>query len=211
MIHDTLPTVTMKQTSKLNGFCKDAMIGPAPLISAMGVKAGLTTSSLKTKESLKRKGSFVDSNVSKPPPKKRRKYKSVRFSDMASVIVRPISDDELKEQWLQPHEYKVIDTRRRESLHEWKRLLLQGQPLDKTGPFCVDEEEHCFRGLEQLLDPQQMMARKLNHIQYRQVLLQEQHFQRYHGFSDPYVLRQLSELFGLQSTHRAQLRAVVDE
>lgn len=129
--------------------------------------------------------------------------KSVSFSNMASVLMRPISHEELNQRWIQPIEYKLIETKRRETIRAWSNVEGNVSRLD-----C---EEHCLTGLEQILTPQQTLARKFTNLKCRRLLLEEQRLQKCNGFYDPERLKQLSQLFSRQTAHRAHLRAVLDQ
>ena len=127
--------------------------------------------------------------------------KTVSFSALANVAVREISREELNNAWIQPEEYSKIEEGRKRCLDTVKRALLGRAPTP-------DPSEYCIQGLEQQLSPKQVLERKLKNMQYRRLLLEEQHVQRCCGVSDPGALQNLSELFSQQATRRAQRRAI---
>lgn len=127
--------------------------------------------------------------------------KSVSFSALANVSVREISREELNASWIQPEEYSEIEQERKQCLETIKRALLGEAP-------APNPTEYCIYGLEQQLSPKQVLERKLKNMQYRRLLLEEQHAQRCCGVSDPQALQTLSELFSQQATRRAQRRAL---
>ena len=130
--------------------------------------------------------------------------KSVSFSSFANVTVREISREELSECWIQPEEYSQIEEGRKRCLDQVKRALLGRAPTP-------DPSEYCIHGLEQQLSPKQVLERKIKNMQYRRLLLEEQHAQRCCGVSDPQALQKLSELFSQQATRRALRRALSTE
>lgn len=127
--------------------------------------------------------------------------KSVSFSALANVSVREISREELNASWIQPEEYSEIEQGRKRCLLTIKRALLGEAPMPNPS-------EDSIHGLEQQLSPKQVLERKLKNMQYRRLLLEEQHAQRCCGVSDPQALQSLSELFSLQASRRAQRRAL---
>jgi hypothetical protein len=127
--------------------------------------------------------------------------KNVSFSTVANVQVRAISREELNKAWIQPAEYCQIDQSRKRVLETIKRALVGEAP-------CPDPSE--FNGLEQHISSKQSFERKLKNMQYRRMLLEEQHMQRSCGFSNPEAIQALSELFSQQASRRAQRRAVSD-
>jgi ribosome biogenesis protein Tsr3 len=131
----------------------------------------------------------------------RKAKKNVSFSTLANVQVRPISREELSESWIQPEEYSQIDRSRKRSLETLKLALVGEVP-------CPDPTE--FSGLEQHISPKQVLERKLKNMQYRRMLLEEQHMQRSCGVSNPEAIQALSELFSQQASRRAQQRALSD-
>lgn len=130
--------------------------------------------------------------------------KSVSFSSFANVTVREISREELNKCWIQPAEYSQIEEGRKRCLATVKEALLGRAP-------SPDPSEYCIHGLEQQLSPKQVLERKIKNMQYRRLLLQEQHAQRCCGASDPQALQNLSELFSQQATRRALRRALSTE
>ena len=135
-------------------------------------------------------------HVSPQKPKK-----TVSFSTLANVKVREISREELNECWIQPEEYTEIEEGRKKCLETVKRALLGRAPPP-------DPSEHCVYGLEQQLSSKQVLERKMKNLQYRRLLLEEQHVQQCCGVSDPQALQSLSELFSQQATRRAHRRAL---
>ena len=127
--------------------------------------------------------------------------KTVRFSALANVAVREITREELNKCWIQPDEYTQIEEGRKRCLDTVKQALLGRAPQP-------DPSEYCINGLEQQLSPKQVLERKLKNMQYRKLLLEEQHIQRCCGISDPKALQNLSELFSQQATRRAYRRAI---
>lgn len=134
----------------------------------------------------------------------RKPKKTVSFSSFANVTVREISRDELNECWIQPEEYSQIEQGRKHCLETVKRALLGRAPTPDPSEFSI-------HGLEQQLSPKQVVERKLKNMQYRRLLLEEQHAQRCCGVSDPQALQNLSELFSQQATRRALRRALSTE
>uniref|UniRef100_A0A7S2YQF1 Uncharacterized protein n=1 Tax=Entomoneis paludosa TaxID=265537 RepID=A0A7S2YQF1_9STRA len=188
MIQNTLPAILPTK----DGMSSYTPGGAMPLTMAMREEANCAASMLL----LKRK-----SPPPQEPPAKRARKKSVSFSEMATVTVRSMSEDDLKKQWIQPEEYQVIDADRRQTLRAW---------TDAKGDCRgFDEEECCLTGLEQILTPQRLLQRKATNQQYRRLLLEEQYFQHQHGFRDPQALSQISQLFSRQPAQRAHLRAVL--
>eukprot|EP00977_Amphora_coffeiformis_P009987 scaffold2335_cov175-Amphora_coffeaeformis.AAC.14 len=135
-------------------------------------------------------------HVSPQKPKK-----TVSFSTLADVKVREISREELNQCWIQPEEYTEIEEGRKKCLETVKRALLGRAPPP-------DPSEHCLCGLEQQLSSKQVLERKMKNLQYRRLLLEEQHVQRCCGVSDPQALQSLSELFSQQAIRRARRRAL---
>lgn len=133
-------------------------------------------------------------------PSNNKPRKSVTFSSFANVAVREISREELHECWIQPNEYVQIQEDRKRCLDTVKRAMLGRAPVP-------DSSEFCLRGLEQRLSTKQVFERKIKNMQYRRLLLEEQHVQRCCGVSDPKALQSLSELFTQQATQRALRRA----
>jgi hypothetical protein len=129
--------------------------------------------------------------------------KSVTFSTIACVSMRPISRQELDATWIQPEEYSEIERERRRSIHAIKAT--QGD-LSR-----LDASEYCAKGLEhQLSSSRQLLSRKLKNMQYKKLLLEEQNMQRHFGVSDPEALQRLSQLFSEQASKRAHFRACLD-
>jgi hypothetical protein len=126
--------------------------------------------------------------------------KTVRFSSLANVAVRPVSKQKLCNLWLQPEEYSKIEEGRRQCLYTVKKALLGRAPPP-------DPSEYSVRGLEQQLSSKQVMERKIKNMHYRKLLLEEQSVQRQYGVSDPQALQSLSELFSQASVRKAHGRA----
>ena len=127
--------------------------------------------------------------------------KTVRFSSLANVAVREISQEELNDCWIQPEEYSKIEEGRRQCLYTVKKALLGQAPLP-------DPAEYSVRGLEQQLSSKQVLERKLKNMHYRKLLIEEQHVQKRFGVSDPQALQSLSEMFSRASVRKAQGRAL---
>ncbi|KAL7573813.1 hypothetical protein ACA910_007838 [Epithemia clementina (nom. ined.)] len=133
---------------------------------------------------------------------KRPVKKSVTFSEFASVVVRTMPREEIKDRWLQPSEYAEIERRRRDTVYA---------VMETKGDLThLDEHEHCLKGLEHQLSPQQCARRRDTNMRYRQLLLEEQGFQMKCGFRDPETLRRLSEAFSRQSMTQARIRALIN-
>ena len=128
--------------------------------------------------------------------------KSVSFSNYASVVVRNVPAEEYRARWLQPSEYIEIERRRRGTVHA---IIEANGELNR-----LNEREHCVRGLENQLSPQQCIRRRKTNMRYRQLLMEEQGFQIKCGLNDPEALRRLSEIFSHQSSNQARIRALID-
>lgn len=159
----------------------------------------MTLNSLARFKHLQMKAQKVERIVKHVQPHK--KKKSVTFSTLANVSVREISREELNASWIQPEEYSKIEEGRKHCLDIIKRALLGEVP-------SLNPSEFCIQGLEQQLSPKRVLERKLKNMQYRRLLLEEQHVQRCCGVSDPQALQTLSELFSEQAAKRAQRRAL---
>ena len=117
--------------------------------------------------------------------------------------MRPISQEELNETWIQPEEYSAIERERRRTIH-----AIQATQGDLSR---LDDREYCVQGLEhQLPSSRQVLSRKLKNLQYKKLLLDEQNMQRRFGVQDPEALQRLSQLFSQQASKRAHLRACMD-
>jgi hypothetical protein len=126
--------------------------------------------------------------------------KRVRFATTASVVRRSLSKEELAKAWYQRADYYDFDRERRSTVYAVKQVNGDLSSLDPA--------KYCLRGLEHHLSKKQMIDRKLRAMRCKRVVLEQQHYQRFSGVSDPGSLQAVSELFSARSSKSAQLRAL---
>lgn len=130
----------------------------------------------------------------------RRKVKFAPTRLVRKISVQP--KEEQSKLWYQPADYSAFAYDRRSTLNAVHQV--------RGDLTYLDPSKYCLRGLEQQLTKRQVYERRQRSLQYRHVVLQQQHYQRYSGISDPQSLKAVSELFSKQALKRAHLRAVIE-
>lgn len=123
-------------------------------------------------------------------------------NDDTDVVQQQQQQQQQDRLWYQPHDYYAFDRARRATVSAVLRVRGNLGQLDPT--------EHCVRGLEQSLSKRHYLERKVQAVRCKQMVLQQQQYQRYiHGgvVSDPESLQAVSRMFSEQSSKYALLRA----
>lgn len=132
--------------------------------------------------------------------------KRVRFDSTATVCPGGyITPEECEQVWYKSSDYADFDRERRTTIHAVSQV--------KGDLKYLDPRKYCIRGLEQHLTRKQHMERRFNSMKYKEAVLQHQYYQKHvAGASqcDPEYLQRLSQMYSVQSSKRAYMRAVIE-
>lgn len=133
-----------------------------------------------------------------------KKTKSVRFSDAPNqVTYRHVLQEELKESWYQPMEYKKI--------HFDKMKTIVAAHQAKATMSCLDAKEHCIRGIESQISPTALHMRKISITSAIRMVLEQQHMQKqFMGYSDPDDLALVSQAMSKSARTMARSMGTID-
>jgi len=138
----------------------------------------------------------------KRPSKQRRPR--VRFASTTPIAhSAPIkSREELRETWYRSQDYSSFSRELKETINAVNQAHGDLRSLDPN--------KYCLRGIERQLSRQQVYWRKMLTRRLKQVVLEQQYYQRYCGYYDPTSLQAVSQYFSVPEAKRAHLRALTD-
>jgi len=130
--------------------------------------------------------------------------KAVRIAEHRNtVLFRHVLESELEKSWYRSKDYSDFESANRTTLDAFNRA--QGQLT------MLDNEEYCIRGLEAHVSDAIRKLRQSRIISNKQVVLDQQKVQRFHGVQDPLMLASVSQIFSKQSRQQALSMGALDE
>jgi len=143
------------------------------------------------------------SHRSMGPPKKRLRTKKVRFDDTKNTIkYRHLIKEDLKNAWMQEHEYQAIREENRQTILAIKAA--EGQVS------ALDSQKFCVRGLEEQISFFLFQSERTRQRKLIRCIVQEQKTLKQMGCFDPKVLRALSMTLSRDARSKAIRLAFID-
>ena len=137
-----------------------------------------------------------------PNKKRRLSKKTVQFcEDKNTVVYRHLSNEDLKQAWMNQDDYKAIRQENRNTIVALKKVM---------GKLHILDSEYCIRGLETFISVFLFGTDREKNLKIARVILNEQNIQRASGIFDPTTLTAVSMILSRESRIKALQSASFD-
>jgi hypothetical protein len=137
-----------------------------------------------------------------PNKKRRLSKKTVQFcEDKNTVVYRHLSNEDLKQAWMNQDDYKVIRQENRNTIVALNKVM---------GKLHILDSEYCIRGLETFISILIFGTDRKKNLKIVRVILNEQNIQRASGIFDPTTLTAVSMILSRESRIKALHSASFD-
>merc|ERR1712125_197728 len=133
--------------------------------------------------------------------KRMKPKKTVRIADTNNVDFYDVSDGEILKTWYNDKDYKQFEEDIEKTIN---KCSIVGNDI-----CSIDLSKDCLRGIEYHLTNQMRLIRRINASRIRNIVLEQQRYQKMSGKKDSKLLAALSMMFSRKSRERALKLAVM--